>query len=488
MNSRSRWIKLVAVGMAASVLSVGCSSDEKTTDSAKATSTSAAASSAAPASSAAASADASPAASSSAAADTSASASPSEAAASSAPAESAAPAVADDGTGGKKVTLKVNFWGDFGLDALAKKYTELHPNVTIKLNTGDYNQQHQDLQKFLVAGSGAPDISAIDEGFMVQFKNQADKFVNLADKGGADYESKYLDWKWKQAQGPNGEILGLGTDVGGQAMCYRKDLFEAAGLPADREAVSALWPDWDAFIETGKKYSAGSGGKKMVDSATNVFNPVLAQQPVGYFDESEKLTMEPGAKTAFDTAVKMIDAGISANLASFTPEWNAAFKNGKFATLACPAWMMGYIQGQAPDTKGKWDVAAIPGGGGNWGGSWLTVPAQGKNIDASVAFIKFLVEPENQIAVFQKVGNLPSQPALYDDPKIKDFKSEFFNNAPTGVIFSETAKNLKPQYLGKNNSKVRTAVENVLRRVDSGKLKGGVAFAEAIKEAEKANK
>ena len=81
----------------------------------------------------------------------------------------------------KKVTLKINFWGDFGFKQLQPEYKKLHPNVTLVLNAGDYNQQHQDLQKFLVAGSGAPDIAAIDEGFIVSFRNQADKFVNLLD-------------------------------------------------------------------------------------------------------------------------------------------------------------------------------------------------------------------------------------------------------------------------------------------------------------------
>ena len=59
-------------------------------------------------------------------------------------------------------------------------------------------------------------------------------------------------------------------------------------------------------------------------------------------------------------------------------DWNTGFKKGTFATVTCPAWMMGYIQGQAPKTKGKWDIAAVPGGGGNWGGSFLAIPKQGR--------------------------------------------------------------------------------------------------------------
>jgi cellobiose transport system substrate-binding protein len=383
------------------------------------------------------------------------------------------------------VTLKVAFWGDMGLDKLKAEYEAAHPNVKIVLNSGEYNAQHEDLQKKLVAGSGAPDISAIDEGFIVQFRSQADKFVNLLDKGAGEYESKYLPWKWQESMSPDGKQIGLGTDVGGLAMCYRSDLFKKAGLPTDRDAVSKLWPSWDDFINVGKQYVAKTG-KKFVDSGTNMFNPVLAQQQVGFYDTSEKLQMDGGPKVAFDASMKAIDAGLSANLASFQPNWDQGFKKDQFAVLACPAWMIGHIQDTAPDQKGKWDIAAIPGGGGNWGGSWWTIPSQGKNVDAAADFVKWMVAPEQQIEVFKTVGNLPSQPALYKDPAVLDYKKEFMSNAPTGQIFAATAESLKPQYLGKKAGPTRVAVENVITQVQEGKLKSADAWAVAVKEAEKA--
>jgi cellobiose transport system substrate-binding protein len=383
------------------------------------------------------------------------------------------------------ITLKVAFWGDMGLDKLKTEYEAAHPNIKIVLNSGEYNAQHEDLQKKLVAGTGAPDISAVDEGFIVQFRSQADKFVNLMDKGGADFQSKYLPWKWQGSMSPDGKQIGLGTDVGGLAMCYRSDLFKKAGLPTDRDSVSKLWTTWDDFINVGKQYVAKTG-KKFVDSGTNMFNPVLAQQPVGFFDTSEKLQMDGGPKVAFDASMKAIDAGISANLASFQPNWDQGFKKNQFAVLACPAWMLGHIQETAPEQAGKWDIAAIPGGGGNWGGSWWTIPAQGKNIDAAADFVKWMVQPEQQIEVFKTVGNLPSQPALYKDPAVLDYKKEFMSNAPTGQIFAATAENLKPQYLGKKNGPTRVAVENVITQVQQGKLKSADAWAVAVKEAEKA--
>ena len=73
--------------------------------------------------------------------------------------------------------------------------------------------------------------------------------------------------------------------------------------------------------------------------------------------------------------------GESAGLAAFSTSWNTGFKESNFATVTCPAWMMGYIQGQAPNTAGDWDIAAVPGGGGSWGGSFLAIPKQSKNAD-----------------------------------------------------------------------------------------------------------
>ena len=41
-------------------------------------------------------------------------------------------------------------------------------------------------------------------------------------------------------------------------------------------------------------------------------------------------------------------------------------------------------------------------------------------------------------------------------------RTTFFSNAPVGQIFTKTAEDLKPQYLGKKNGPTRVAVENVL--------------------------
>jgi cellobiose transport system substrate-binding protein len=397
----------------------------------------------------------------------------------------------------EKITLKVQDFGLFGYQDLYKQYEAAHPNVTIvESSEGDLGKYTTALTQHIAAGSGAGDVVAIEEGAIVNFLQAPDRFVNFQKYGSDALKANWLPWKYQQATTPDGKTtIGLGTDVGGLAMCYRSDLFKKAGLPSERDQVSALWPTWADYMTTGEKFQSKIGGKaKFLDSATNTYNAILMQVAGAnpgytYFDRTNTFVMEsnPAVKTAWDTTTQILDQKLSANLKSFTPEWNAGFKNGAFATIACPAWMTGYIEGQAGKSgKGKWDVAQVPGGGGNWGGSFLAVPTQSKHQAEAVDLAKFLSSPAGQLAAFKKVGNLPSSPQDHADPAVLDFKNTYFSDAPTGQIFVKGASSLKPVYLGTKNQVVRDAIENDLRAVEQGKLSNSAGWTRAIKDAKAA--
>lgn len=395
------------------------------------------------------------------------------------------------------ITLTVQTFGRFGYDELYKEFEASHPNVTIKESAeGDLGTYTTALTQHIAAGSGAGDVVAIEEGAIIQFLQSPDAFVNFQDYGSEDLKSNWLDWKYAQGTTADGSYtIGLGTDVGGLAMCYRSDLMEAAGLPTDREELAALWPTWEDYIEVGKQFQAGtSGDAKFVDSATNTYNSILMQTAglspgYTYFDRENTFVMEenPAVKDAWDTTDDLLSAGLSANLASFSNEWNAGFKNGSFATIACPAWMTGYIEGQAGDSgAGKWDITTVPGGSGSWGGSFLAVPTQGDHQEISVELAKFLSSPEGQLAAFEAEGNLPSSPQNFEDPKLQESTNEYFSDAPVGELFVQGAANLKPVYLGEKNQAVRDSVENDLRSVEQGQRTSEEAWQQAISNAKAA--
>jgi cellobiose transport system substrate-binding protein len=144
--------------------------------------------------------------------------------------------------------------------------------------------------------------------------------------------------------------------------------------------------------------------------------------------------------------------------------------------------MMGYIQGQAPATKGKWDIAATPGTGGNWGGSYLAVPKQSKNAAAAADLVKFLTSPASEAYVFKQTGNLPSQPALLKSKAVAGFKNPFFSNAPVGQIFANSALRLKPQIIGPQQGAIQTAASNAIQRVEQKKQSPAKSWAQFLKD------
>ncbi len=402
------------------------------------------------------------------------------------------------GAGGSRMTLTVMVFGTFGYDDLYRQYEVSHPGVKIKqVGTGQgLDDENNKVSAALAAGTAPADVVALEEGTITQYKAQAQNFVNFLDFDAASVKDNFLPWKWIEGTTSTGKVIGLGTDVGSLAMCYRTDLFAKAGLPTDRATVSKMWPTWADYIKAGQAFNAAKPGAKFVDAATNVYNTILMQTAGNgpgytYFDRGDKLVLDsnPAVRSAWDVTNQMISAGLSAGLTSFADDWSKGFQNGSFATIACPAWMLGVIKGDAGDAAaGKWDVAQIPGGGGNWGGSFLSVPARSKHPAAAAQLAEFLTSPQSQLAVFEAVNNLPSSPEVYDDADFQAFKNSYFNNAPVGVIFGAGAKSLKPVYLGAKNQAVRNAVEDALRSVEQGKKSSAAAWQDAVKNGATAAK
>jgi cellobiose transport system substrate-binding protein len=376
--------------------------------------------------------------------------------------------------------LVINTFGDFGYRDLYTKYEQSHPGLKIVQHVSSYDDHHKNLQAHLLAGSGTGDIEAVDGGYIANIKTQADKFVDFTAYG-AD-PKQWLAWKAQQATSTDGRLIGLGADIGGLAMCYRADLFAQAGLPTNREAVAALWPDWQSYIAAGKRFAANAPKDvAWFDSGSNLFNAVMGQAPVAYTDSGNNVVVasNPAVKQAFDLSVQ---AGESARLSTFSQQWNAGFQRGSFATVACPAWMTDTIKLNAPQTSGKWDIATIPGGGGNWGGSFLTVPKQSKHQKEAAELAAYLTAPEQASWIFRTQGHLPSRPALYDDPAVVGYTNPFFNNAPTGQIFAAAAKKLQPQYQGPKDGDIGPIIGLGIKRVETGKQGPEPSWRQVLKD------
>jgi cellobiose transport system substrate-binding protein len=388
----------------------------------------------------------------------------------------------DDG----RTRLTVATFGEFGYEALYREYEAAHPNIRIVERVTRAEDHHKNLAAHLATDTGAADVEAVEEGWLGQFTAAPNRFVDLNTYGAGGLKAGWPDWKWNFGTSADGRVIGLGTDVGGMAMCYRRDLFGKAGLPIERTEVAKLWPSWEKYIETGVRFKQQVPDTAWMDGPTAMFRSVLGQQKVGIYDGPDSIVMDtnPSVKHAWDLSAQALELGLSARLTAFTSDWNAGLAQGSFATLACPSWMMTLIQDQARSAAGNWDVATVPGGGGNWGGSWLTVPRQTEHPAEAAALAVWLTAPEQQAKVFRASGNFPSTVSLYQDPVIRDFQNPFFNDAPVGRLFSTSVIKLEPQYIGPRTGDIATRIINGLTRVEQGRDTPDESWRKVLREVE----
>ncbi|MEU6575811.1 extracellular solute-binding protein [Streptomyces sp. NPDC046805] len=370
------------------------------------------------------------------------------------------------GTGHGRTTLTIGTFGVFGYKqaGLYDAYMKLHPDISIKENVTTRTDVYwPKVLTRLQAGSGTDDIQAIEVGNITEaVQTQADKFVDL---GKEVDKSQWLDWKLAQATTKDGRTIGLGTDIGPMAICYRKDLFRKAGLPTDRTELAARWKgDWAKYVDVGKQYmKKAPKGTKFVDSASSVYNAAVGGASERYYDKGGNVVWDrsEGVKKAWDAAMSVASSNMSAKLKQFDPTWDQGFANGTFASLACPAWMIGYIEQKSGDSgKGKWDVAAAPAAS-NWGGSFLGVPTATKHRKEAVALAKWLTAPEQQAKVFAKQASFPSAPSAYTNLKPQADTTAYFSDAPLTQIFSDSAKTIPAQPLGPKDKPIDNAISDI---------------------------
>lgn len=396
--------------------------------------------------------------------------------------DSSAPAAS-----GGEVTLRVATFNEFGYEELFTEYMADHPNIKIehkKAATAD--EARDNINTRLAAGSGLSDIEAVEVDWLVELMQYSDKFVDLTNE---DVEGRWLDWKTKAATSADGKLIGYGTDIGPEAVCYRADLFKAAGLPSDRAEVAKLLEgDWDKYFEVGKQFVAKSDAA-WYDASDATFQGMINQLATPFEKEDGTpipLDQNTEVKAIYDQIMQAKTDGLSAGFAQWSEDWKAAFQNSGFATMLCPGWMLGIIEGNAAGVTG-WDIADVfPGGAGNWGGAYLTVPTQSQHQAEARELAAWLTAPEQQIKAFKAKGTFPSQVKALESQDLLGYTNAFFNNAPVGEILVNRATAVKSSpFKGPNYFSIRATVTDALNRVESGTDDAASSWDKAI-EAYKA--
>jgi cellobiose transport system substrate-binding protein len=393
------------------------------------------------------------------------------------------------------ITLTIGLFGTFGYkeNGLYDAYKKVCPNITIKEDDVEQSADYwTKLKTRLASGSGLDDIQGIEIGFVADVvQNHAKQFVNFATvANAAALKASFYPWKWTQATTTDGnDTVGLGTDSGPEALCYRPDLLTKAGLPSDPATLATKWDTWDDFIKYGQQYEASptkQAGSSFLDSAASLFSTAVYQGKEAYDNASGQPDVKnsDGVQTAWKYATEAAQDKITAGLQQFSDPWNKAFSSGAFAALACPTWMMGYIQGQDANGSGHWNIAPVlPGGPTNWGGSWLGVPSSGKNLPAAEALTEWLTAKAQQVTMWTapaQGGHWPSNSDAAADPAVKGATSAYFSNAPVGTVFGDIASKMTIPPIGLYDTQIQNLFTTQLTNVETKGTDPTKAFNDAL--------
>ncbi len=329
---------------------------------------------------------------------------------------------------------------DSQINAIGEAFTAAsgYELTMLKNNHGDH---HNKLKTNLATGTGAGDVVLIDRGFVGSFVN-AGGFVDLTDYY-KDIADNYADYAVAAGKGNDGAQYAVPVDLGPGVLYFRRDFMEDMGFNLDE-----VMTDWDSYIDYGRELKKKNiwliGNAMAVANAYYRFN--VGEGEGLYFDaEGNSLIMSDRFIKAFELAKTIRSEGLDGNISEWTEDWYAGFREGKFATQMSGAWLLGHLKNWiAPDTKGLWGASHLPSGiYGTWGGSYLAIPKQAQDPDASWALVNYMISEQMQMAGFKNIAAFPAHTGTYDDASFAE-EIEYLRGQKAREMFAEIAQKVTP--------------------------------------------
>lgn len=385
----------------------------------------------------------------------------------------------------QNVTISVASFPDLdrGIKLAIPLYKKLHPDVEIKLTSLAYADHHTAMTTALATGANLPDVMAVDMGFIGKFAESGGmEDLAKAPYNALQYRDKVARFTYPLAMSGQGVMVGMPVDIGPGALFYRKDLLDKAGV-----SEADLTKSWESYVESGKKLKAATGAwllASAVDIKDIYIRSDLKDGEGIYFDKSGKPTIDNARfRKAFELAKSAREAGIDGKIGAWSNEWSEGFKRDKIASQMMGAWLAGHLNNWlAPESKGKWRSAQLPGGAfGSWGGSFYGVPKKAQNKAAAWDFIKFLTTTkEMQIEAFRGFDAFPSLIEAQNDAFI-DQPIEYLGGQKARQLWKVAAGKISAMNVDKFDpvaaEVVNAELENVLEK--NKDIKAALADAQA---------
>ena len=381
-----------------------------------------------------------------------------------------------------KVNLTFTSWLP-GIEDAVAIWNDENPDIQVEVQTGP-NGNGGTYKNFFnqIEAGNAPDLGQIEYDALPNFRVQ-DGVVNLADCAGiTDAKSSFIDWTWNQVTfGEENAVYAIPQDIGPEALYYRADLFEAAGLD-----VPTTWDEYAADAAIIREQ--GGYITNFSQSDINAFAGLVWQAGGQWFandGESWDVTLDSAESTKVaDYWQSLLDDDLVGTVAPWTDEWNNAYNTGEMWTWVSAVWGANTISSGAPDTAGKWAVAPMPqwtegeSAAGNWGGSTTAVLTGSDHPYEAAQFALWLNSDADALTAMNKSANI--YPATVDGASLPVFAEglDFYGGQKIYEVFAEAANNVNPDFTwGPTMTQTYTDVADGF----SGALAGNGTLLDALK-------
>jgi lactose/L-arabinose transport system substrate-binding protein len=322
-------------------------------------------------------------------------------------------------------------------------FSTAFPNITVKYVERPPGDTYRNIQLAIAAGSGAPDISVIEDSHVSQYV-QLGALADITDWV-KPYVPQIVPYKWTWIQKSN-RYYAMPWDPGPVGVFYRRDIFQQAGV--DPASIQS----WDDFYQAAKTIKQKTGSfmwqQAKARNDGRLFETLLWQRGTGYINARGDVILDkdPKVQDTLEFIGRFWTDGLAADQEPWTDPWYKAQAGGGTATVIDAVWMGTFFKSFiAPKATGNWGVSTLPvwqAGGSrasNDGGSVLAIFDQSQQKEAAWAYTQFhLGRNQSQLQIYEKTDIFPSLKSSFQDPFFQE-GDPYFGDEKVRSMFADIA-------------------------------------------------
>ncbi|TXK20009.1 sugar ABC transporter substrate-binding protein [Homoserinibacter sp. GY 40078] len=363
-------------------------------------------------------------------------------------------------------TVEIWAMGNEGevLDQLAAEFEKDNPDADIQVTAVPWDSAHDRIAT-AIAGGSTPDITMLGTTWVGEF-GATGAFEPTPD--GLVDESTFFPGSWDTTV-VDGTAYGVPWYVDTRVLYYRTDMAKAAGVNAPE-----TWDEFSGFAAAMVDQGATSGVSLPPGGfdSWQYITPFAWQQGGDILTDDGQFAFDDAAWTdAFEFYASFFDDGLAEPVRLEGGEIEQKFIDGEVGSFFSGPYHVSLLREQGgEDFMDKFAVAMVPGatnrtsftGGGN-----LAVFDDAANRDAAWKFVRWLSQPETQLAWYDISTDLPSVQSAWDDP--------VFADDPYLSVFGEQLSDSKAPPAIPTWAQVSAVIDQELEKVARGETDAATA-------------